>query len=266
MHREASVVLLGTGTSHGIPVVGCHCNVCTKDQPRNRCCALLTCEGVNILIDCSPEIRLQMLAARVKSIDYVVLTHAHADHTNGLDDLRVFTAAKPLEIFMNAITADEITKRFDYGFDMGKSQKKAKPHFIARVIDTEPFEMGPVTAIPIPLKHGLLNTTGYRFGNFAYLTDTNFIPESSFPLLEGVEILVIDGISVRGARTHFSMESAMEVIARIRPKEAWFIHMDDSNTQGTGEAAIERFKSEFHIEDIPVAMAYDMLEIKNIMI
>ena len=265
--EEASVVLLGTGTSYGIPALGCRCRVCSDESEfRSRTCALLKCRGLNILLDCGPDIRVQMLKARVKNIDYLLITHPHGDHIYGMDDLRVFTQTKPIEVFMSAQSSKHVRNRFDYAFGDTESSKKWKPQFTGRVIGNEPFSVGPISVTPIPLRHGNAMSTGYRFGNFAYLTDTNGIPEESFELLKGVELVVLDAMSVRKPPTHFSISKAMEAVARIKPKRVWFVHMDCSETTKKRVEAIEAKRMTMGLEDVAIEVAHDMTEITGLII
>ena len=264
---EASVVLLGTGTSYGIPALGCHCRVC-RDESEFRCrtCALLKCRGLNILLDCGPDIRAQMLKARVKNIDYLLITHAHGDHIYGMDDLRVFTQTKPIEVFMSAETSKDVRNRFDYAFGDTESSKKWKPQFTGHIIGTEPFNVGPISVTPIPLRHGKGMSTGYRFGNFAYLTDTNGIPEESFELLQGVELVVLDAMSQWKPPTHFSISQAMKAVARIKPKRVWFVHLDCTQPTKERVETIERKKVTMGLEDVNIEVAHDMTEISGLII
>lgn len=264
-----SLLFLGTGTSHGVPEIACNCEVCTSTDPldkRNRCCALLKCpNGENVLFDCGPELRIQLTHAHIKKVDYVLITHGHADHINGLDDLRVFGKVRPLKIYMDIRTRHEIFERFDYAFPETSSKKDCVFRFEAHTVEESPFKVGSYEFIPIPLYHGRLKTTGYRIGNFAYLTDVNYIPESSYKLLEGVEIIAIDALNVSDHPTHFSLVDAFRAVVSIRPKKAYFIHMDSlQNTRDNQEFIADLYRKYPESEGIEVQLASDYLEIGGI--
>jgi len=223
--------ILGSGTSHGIPVIGCACPVCDSKDPRDaryRASALIRADdGTIIVIDSGPEFRLQAIRARLTRVDALLVTHPHADHVHGLDDLRIFTHTRELPVYANPATVEELAERFSYIF-RSTQEGGGKPHIkLIPVVTDSPewLEIAGIRILPIPLLHGSLPILGWRIGDTAYLTDCNRIPEESFSRLSGVKSLVIDALRVRPHSTHFSFPEALEVIRRIGPERAWFTHI-----------------------------------------
>ena len=221
-------VFLGTGTSHGVPVVGCACSVCRSPDPRDkryRASLLIRGEhGERILIDAGPEFRLQALRAGIDHLDAVLITHAHADHTHGLDDVRPLTRGEPLPVWADRSAVEELAVRFAYAFD--PPQKGGGiPRIRLLEIPAAGVRVGDLSVIPVPVRHGILDILGFRIGRFAYLTDCSEIPGSSRRLLAGVEILAIDGLRERPHPTHFSIAEAAEAARELGAREAWIIHL-----------------------------------------
>jgi phosphoribosyl 1,2-cyclic phosphate phosphodiesterase len=224
---------LGTGTSMGVPMVGCDCPVCTSTNPKNhryRCSVLVGTPAGNILIDTTPEMRLQLLRANVKLVHAVVYTHYHVDHLFGLDDLRIFPVKLngPLPIYCTAEVEEVIRQAFSYVFAPGSDDLPPGmiPRLELRCIDERPFEVLSERFTPIPFKHGRFNVFGFRIGNVAYCTDVSAIPDRSWPLLEGLDVLVIDALRPgKPHPAHFSLDQALEAIARVRPRQAYLTHM-----------------------------------------
>jgi phosphoribosyl 1,2-cyclic phosphate phosphodiesterase len=227
------LLFLGTGTSAGVPMIGCHCDVCTSTDPhdkRTRPSVVISYDQTRVLVDTTPELRLQCVANNVDRIDAVVFTHAHADHIMGLDDLRRFNYIKggPLDVWADAKTHATLNRCFAYAFKEPEPELKVfRPHLIARTID-KPFEIHGVPWIPIPLMHGEMPVLGFRVGNLAYCTDVSFIPEASFPLLENLDVLVLDALQYRKHITHFSVEQAIEAARRIGARQTLFTHIAHS--------------------------------------
>lgn len=238
------ILFLGTGTSHGVPVIGCDCAVCRSDDPRNqrtRSSILIRAEGLQLLVDTAPELRLQAVRERLDRVDAVLFTHDHADHLHGIDDLRAFCQKHRMLIPLHGDpgTLDTICRRWPYMFqDPEYSQRHLN---VARLLPCPvegPFRVGTVEVVPVPLLHGETPILGYRIGGFAYLTDCSEIPESSIPLLRGLDTLVIDGLRPRPHSTHFSLGQACLAIARLRPRQAFLTHLTHNVDHATVDAAL----------------------------
>jgi phosphoribosyl 1,2-cyclic phosphate phosphodiesterase len=224
------LLFLGSGTSAGVPMIGCKCDVCTSPHPhdkRTRPSVLISYADTRVLVDTTPELRLQAVANGVDRIDAVVYTHAHADHIMGLDDVRRFNAIKggPLDVWADDPTHATLQRCFGYAFrEPSPDLKVFRPHLERRHI-AGPFSIGGMTWTPVPLLHGDMPVLGFRVGRLAYCTDVSFIPEESFPLLEGLDVLVLDALQRRKHTTHFNLEEAVEAAARIGARQTWFTHI-----------------------------------------
>ena len=227
---------LGTGTSMGVPMIGCDCHVCTSTNPKNhryRCSVLIGTPRGNVIIDTTPEMRLQLLRANVKLVHAVVYTHYHVDHLFGLDDARIFPVMLngPLPIYCTDEVEGIIRQAFAYAFAPGNEDLPVGmlPRLELRRIDEQPFEVLGEVFTPIPLIHGRFNVFGFRVGNVAYCTDVSSIPERSWPLLEGLDVFVVDALRPGQPHpSHFSVGQALETIARVKPRRAYFTHMAHS--------------------------------------
>ena len=280
------MTLMGTGTSHGIPCIACDCPVCrSKDKrdKRMRCSAYVTHKNkdkseTSILVDIGPEFRLQALKHKIKKIDAVLLTHSHADHLHGLDDIRIFshtissshlknpdlgkeTEGKGIAIYGNKTTLKDLRSRFSYVFKETQiGGGKPKLHLErAKALDEENAEeFKDVRVLPIPLLHGELKTTGWLFSvtgedklvhSIAYLTDLSFIKEKNVQKIieKGgiIDHLVIDGLRVDPHATHFSFGQAMEVAEKIKPLHTWFIHICHLNLHTQIQEYVEKHLPEF---------------------
>jgi phosphoribosyl 1,2-cyclic phosphate phosphodiesterase len=229
---SGQLIFLGTGTSHGVPMIGCGCPTCTSENPkdvRSRCSLALGFPEGNLLVDSPPELRNQLLREGIGLIDAVLYTHEHADHVFGLDDLRIFAhyLGHDLPVYCSEEVESRIHKAFDYAFDPRTRAYPAGgvPRLAINHISTEPLELLGKKVVPVPLIHGRFNTLGFRFGNIAYCTDTNEIPPSSEQLLRGLDVLIIDGLRREPHATHFSIDEAIEVARRLAPKRTLFTHM-----------------------------------------
>jgi phosphoribosyl 1,2-cyclic phosphate phosphodiesterase len=223
------LTFLGTGSSHGVPVVGCSCDTCTSPDPRNqrlRASALVEIQGRAFMIDTGPDVRIQSLRAGIQRIDAVLYTHFHADHVHGIDDLKAFNAklGGPLPCFGNAETETDLRRRFGYAF-AGTPWIGLIPHLTYEVVE-EPFELLGVPITPIDMQHGRIRSCGWRIGGLAYLTDTNGIPASSMALLQGLDLLVIDGLRPRPHPTHFSIDEAAAVARELGAVSTLLTHMN----------------------------------------
>lgn len=224
------VTFLGTGTSTGVPVIGCHCHVCTSTSPYNkrlRQSVLIEMKDKFFLIDTTPDLRLQLLKYPIPRLDFILFTHSHSDHLMGLDDIRPFNFRQhePIHAFANAPTAKAVRRVFSYIWDHETQVGGGKPQLDLHEV-AAPFEHDGIHVTPIPVTHGDWTILGYRIGNFAYITDTNGIPEESMRLLEGVEVLALDGLRQTPRHpTHFVIDQAVAVAQRIAARETWLIHL-----------------------------------------
>ncbi|OWK46979.1 Metal-dependent hydrolase of the beta-lactamase superfamily I [Fimbriiglobus ruber] len=218
----------------GVPMIGCGCAVCRSSNPRNhrtRSSVLLQLPGGNLLIDTSPELRLQFVRENIPIAHAVVYTHYHADHLFGLDDVRTFpkVLGGPLPLYCAADVEKVIRHTFDYAFrpeDHVLAQGMLLPKLELRSITSAPFEALGQKVVPIPLIHGRFRVFGFRFGDVAYCTDVSTIPDESWPLLAGVRVLVIDALKPGDPHpAHMNLDQALDVVARVRPEQTYLTHM-----------------------------------------
>ncbi|MGD8329512.1 MAG: MBL fold metallo-hydrolase [Acidobacteriota bacterium] len=255
------VTFLGTGTSVGVPVITCGCEVCTSDDPRNnrlRAGLLLDWhddgEAVRVLVDTTTDLRQQALRVGLDRVDAVIYTHHHADHVLGLDELRIFNFVHRMQIplYGRLETIDGIRKMFSYAFH-GSGRGVPRLELIAA---EEPFGVHGVRIAPVPVRHDRLTISAYRIGNFAYITDCSGIPESSLHLLDGVEVMVIDALRRQPHPAHFTLDQALAEIERIGAPLAYLTHLSHEFDHATLE------------EEVPdgVHVAYDglVLEIDEV--
>ncbi len=226
------LLLLGTGTSVGVPCIGCGCDVCQSGHPRNqrtRTGAILGLPGGNLLIDTPPDLRNQLIRERIGVVDAILFTHEHADHLHGLDDVRLFpfVLGHPVPIYCSEIVESRIRRSFDYAFsDREHSHPGAAPQLeLRRIVDSN-FEVLGSSITPVPLVHGPnCQVYGFRFGNVAFCTDTNRIEPSSMELLKGLDVLILDALRFRPHPTHFSVEEALDVVRLLKPKQTYLTHL-----------------------------------------
>lgn len=230
-HRRF-LTLLGTGTSHGVPVIGCHCEVCESTNPRNKRLrsgvAVEAPDGL-FLIDTSPELRIQLLRERIDLVHAVLYTHDHADHIFGLDDLRLFgyRLGHSVPLYCEPYVRQHLMAAFGYAFTPPPPDVHvgAVPLLEFQPLTEKPFDLLGQHVVPIRLMHGKLPIFGFRFNNIAFCTDVSQIPEQSWPLLEGLDVLILDALRPTGHATHFGVREALEVVERVRPKQAYFTHV-----------------------------------------
>ena len=237
-----TLTFLGTGTSNGIPVIGCDCPACTSTDPRDRrsrSSAYVRDGERAYLIDTATELRSQALANDLRQIDAVLMTHAHADHTGGFDDLRRFNELmdRHLPVFANPVTAETLRVRFAYAFSDIYPFYGGKPDLILHEVET-PFQPFDREIVPIPVLHGRLPILGYRIGPLAYITDAKTIPDTSLALLTGLDVLVLNGLRDRPHPTHLSIPEAVEIIAALRPRQAYLTHLSHELTHAAASALL----------------------------
>ena len=248
------LLILGSGTSFGIPMIGCTCAVCTSTNPKNRRTrpsALLQYGGRNVLIDTAVDLREQLLAAKIGHVDAVLYTHAHADHIFGFDDLRAISRKGPVPLYADARSAQVMRETFRYVFD-GEEQPSEVPKADLRVIDG-PFDLFGEHVWPLPLLHGKLPVLGYRVRDVAYLTDCSAIPDASLRMLGNLDVLVLDAVRFRPHPTHFSVDEALEVISILKPRRAFLTHLCHDIDHDTVSAMLPP----------DVALAYDGLRVTS---
>ncbi len=249
------LTLLGTGTSQGVPVIGCHCRVCTSTDPRDqrlRSAALITCGDTNILVDAGPDLRQQMLRTRVHHVDAILLTHEHNDHVIGLDDVRPFNfmTGRSMSVFAQPRVADAVRYRFAYIFD---NPGPGLPRIDLYTIDADtPLNFNGLHVQPIEVWHGPLPILGFRFGPLTYLTDVKSIRPEQMEKLKGTRFLVVSALRRRPHPTHQTLEEAIALIEEIGPEHAWLTHI--SHELGLAEEVSA---------ELPrgISLGYDGLEI-----
>lgn len=231
------ITFLGTGTSQGVPVIGCSCSVCSSMDFRDK--RLRTSVHIqngpdSIVIDTGPDFRQQMLRERIAKLSAVVFTHAHKDHTAGLDDVRSFNFLQSAEmpVYGSLDVLQQIRTEFSYAF--GEKKYPGIPQLALKEIDESPFFVGKTSLTPLPVTHLKLPVLGFRIGDFAYITDANYIPDSTYDLLSGIKVLVLNALQREKHVSHFNLEEAVEVARKIGAQDTWFTHI--SHKMGTHQS------------------------------
>lgn len=230
------VTVLGSGTSQGIPIIGCTCEACTSPNPKDKRLRVSVFietdikigeKPLRILIDTSPDFRQQMLTNNVDDIDAILYTHHHVDHIMGLDDIRQINQLhnKPVDIYGNKATLDRIKQSFSYIFDTNTYKGGGVPNVNMHEITLEKFAVWGLQVYPIEYNHGPAMIYGYRINNFAYMTDCSSIPENEFKKLENLEVLILDALRYKKHPKHFSIDEAVEAAKKIGAKHTYFTHM-----------------------------------------
>ena len=224
------ITVLGSGTSVGVPTIGCDCKVCTSDDSRDkrlRPSILIRYDGRGVLIDTTPDFRQQALRAKIDRLDAILFTHSHADHIMGLDDVRPFNFRQRgvIPIFGAEDTLEAIKTSFRYIFRDNAGTATAIPKLDATVLTGEPFDLFGLRITPIPVIHGKATIYGFRFGDAAYLTDHSEIPESSLKLLHGLDVLFLDALRYKPHPTHSTVERSLRYVEMLTPRRAWFTHI-----------------------------------------
>lgn len=257
--NQGLVTFLGTGTSVGVPAIGCDCAVCQSEDPRNkrtRCAITVRLPGGTLLIDTPPDLRFQLLRERIRLVHAVVYTHEHADHIFGLDDLRLvpFKLGHAVPLYCTETVEANIRRAYSYAFaDRADTHPGATPKLEFQRIEHSPFEVLGTTVTPIPMKHGPhFSVLGFRIGDFAYCTDTNYVPPESIERLRGVKTLVIGALRAEPHPTHFNLDEAIDVSHEVGAERTLLTHtghqLDYHKTSDWLPAGVE--------------MAYDGLQVK----
>ena len=248
------LTFLGTGTSTGVPTVGCECAVCTSPathDKRTRPSIMLQYSGRTVVIDTTPDFRSQALRQKIQRVDAVLFTHAHADHVLGLDDVRpfFFRQKDPIPIFADQRCMESLRRIFTYIFDQTYPYGgilKVEPHLIAG-----PFNLWDMQLVPLPVLHGTLPVLGFRFGNAAYVTDFSTIPETTLGLLQGLDVLILDALRHKPHPTHSTIENSLALVENLKPARAYFTHIAHELSHDETNASLPP----------NVRLAYDGLEV-----
>jgi len=228
VNPSLKITFLGTGTSSGIPMIACNCEVCTstdKKDNRLRASILVQSSTTTIVVDTTPDFRYQMLREKVKKIDAVLFTHPHKDHIAGLDDIRAFNyfQQSSINIYANTLTQEALKKEFSYIF--AEKKYPGIPEIDLRTIDRQSFVIGDITIIPIPVWHLHMPVLGFRFGDFTYITDANKIEAEERKKITGSKIMVLNALREKKHISHFNLAEAIEIIQQLKVPEAYFIHL-----------------------------------------
>ena len=249
------ILVLGSGTSVGVPTIGCYCEVCTSADPRDnrlRPSVLVSYAGRNVLIDTTPDFRTQALRARIERLDAILFTHSHADHIMGLDDVRPFNFRQrsDIPIYASGDTLSAIHRVFKYIFD-GADKQSSVPHLESHTLNGEPFDIFGLRFTPIQVMHGREPVLGFRFANAAYLTDHSDIPEAACAQLQKLDVLFLDALRYKPHPTHSTVERSIATVGKLNPRRAFFTHICHDLQHARAESELPP-----HIR-----LAYDGLEI-----
>ncbi len=255
MAPHFKITVLGSGTSVGVPTVGCHCGVCSSADPRDkrlRPSILISYEGRNVLIDTTPDFRAQALRVSLERLDAVIFTHSHADHIMGLDDVRPYNFRQKgqIPIYAAADTMAAIHRCFAYIFD-GARKESNVPQLASHVIDGGSFELFGLEFVPVPVLHGSATIYGFRFGAAAYLTDHSDIPESSMDCLRGLDVLFLDALRYKPHPTHSTVDRSLKTAEQLGARRTFFTHISHDLLHERAESLLPA-----HIR-----LAYDGLEL-----
>lgn len=245
---------LGTGTSTGVPQIMCDCGVCRSENEhdkRLRASAMVIVGDTNLLIDCGPDFRVQMLRAGSPKIEALLVTHIHYDHVGGVDDLRPYCAAGDgFPVYCRPDVAKGLIDRVPYCF--AEHPYPGVPAFNLFEINSKPFKVGDIEVRPLPVKHYMLEIVGFKIGNLAYITDAKTIPDSTIEMIRGIDTLVINALRIKEHISHMTLSQALDVIQQVKPRVAYLTHM--SHDMGLHDEVSARLPEN-------VKLAYDGLSI-----
>jgi phosphoribosyl 1,2-cyclic phosphate phosphodiesterase len=223
------ITFLGTGTSTGVPMIACNCEVCTSADYRDkrlRSSVLIQHNNKNIVIDCGPDFRQQMLKANVQSVEAILMTHGHRDHTGGIDDIRAYNFAlkRDIDFYLNESTEEILLRHFDYAFDI-HNKYPAKPRLKLNLIEDKPFKIDDIEILPIKVLHGNMPVLGFRINDFTYITDANYISEEEKEKIKGSKVLVLNALRWYGHPSHFTAQEAIALAEEINAPTTYFTHI-----------------------------------------
>jgi phosphoribosyl 1,2-cyclic phosphate phosphodiesterase len=252
---KIKVTFLGTGTSIGVPVITCDCPVCTSDDPRDvrfRTSAMIEVNNLTFVIDCGPDFRFQMLRQKVQNLDAVIFTHEHRDHIAGLDDIRAFNYVlnKKIDIYGTKKVMDTIVVEFPYIFS--SERYFGAPQLAIHLIDDKPFSINEIEFIPIRVLHEKSEVTGFRIGDFTYITDASYISDEEKEKIQGSKVIVLNALRNSRHVSHFSVSEAVEILQYLKPEAAYLTHL--SHFVGLHEEVNGRLPEN-------IKLAYDGLQI-----
>jgi phosphoribosyl 1,2-cyclic phosphate phosphodiesterase len=247
------VTFLGTGTSSGVPMIGCDCEVCLSPDPmdrRLRSSVMIESEGMRIVIDTGPDFRYQMLRTGIRQLDAILFTHPHKDHIAGLDDVRAFNffSGRAMPLYANELTEEALRREYHYAF--AKARYPGVPELDINRIDTEPFRIGSLTIIPILVWHLKMPVLGFRIGDFTYITDANRIDDESLNKIRGSRVVVLNALRKTPHISHFTLDEAVSLVKQLGIPKAWFTHI--SHQLGTHSSVSPALPE-------GIALAYDGL-------
>lgn len=252
--NRITITILGSGTSSGVPMIGCDCRVCTSADPKDkrlRSSILVRSGNTTICVDTGPDFRYQMLRAGVKNLDAVLFTHPHKDHVAGLDDVRAFNffSGKAMPVYANELTTSVLMREFPYAFSEHKYP--GVPEIELNIIDTTPFVIGDISIIPIMVWHLKMPVYGFRFGNFTYVTDANRIDAPELEKIKGSEVLVLNTLRKEKHISHFTLNEGIALAQSLNIPQAYFTHI--SHQMGLHEEVMKELPN-------GIELAYDGLE------
>ncbi len=225
---ESRITFLGTGTSQGVPMIGCKCHVCTSDDPKDkrlRSSVYIEHMGVKLLIDAGPDFRQQMLRADISYLDAILLTHEHKDHTAGLDDVRAFNYLYDKAIPIYAEERVQNSLKLEYAYAFNKIKYPGVPEFLLKGMNSDPFYIDNALIIPIRVHHYKLPVLGFRIGNLGYVTDANYISDEEIEKLKGVKVFVVNTVKRGRHISHFSLEEAIKICERVGAEKSYLTHL-----------------------------------------